>query len=52
MKQEREIGYCESCGRMHPWLTIIALRLKCLCGSTKISRGMTGARGRINEVQN
>lgn len=49
MKQEREIGYCESCGRMIEWLTIVALHGKCLCGSTKVSRGQTGARGKINE---
>lgn len=44
-KQELEIAYCEDCGRMTPWLTVFARKLRCLCGSRRISRGETGARG-------
>lgn len=51
MNEIREIGYCEHCGKYLPWLTIVALHGKCLCGSTQVSRGQTGARGRTNEVQ-
>lgn len=45
--QEREIGYCERCGRMLPWLTIIARAYRCLCGSKQVSRGQTGAEGKV-----
>lgn len=47
--QEREVGYCERCGSMLLWLTIVALGYRCMCGSTHVSRGTTGARYKVNE---
>lgn len=40
--EAREIGYCEDCCKFTPWLTVVALAYRCLCGSTNVARGTTG----------